>query len=333
MVNEITNAKNGNNPILSVKDLKKHFPVRNLFGRAGAFVKAVDGVSFDLYEGQTYGLVGESGCGKTTIGRTLMRLTEPTAGSAQYKEEDILQIKVEEFKKYRQELQIIFQDPYSSLNPKRRIGNTLEEPLIIHKMGSKLERLERVEEIMKKVGLRLDQYHRYPHEFSGGERQRIGIARALIVDPKIVVCDEPVSALDVSIQSQIINLLRDLQESLNLSYLFIAHDISVVRYISDRIGVMYLGKIVEESIAEELISEPLHPYTQALLSAVPLPKPRSKRGFDQRTIIEGDIPSPLNPPPGCVFHNRCKYAMDICKQEEPANKEVAPNHFVKCHLF
>ncbi len=320
-------------PILRVENLKKYFPVRKLFGRVDAYVKAVDGVSFNLYRGQTYGLVGESGCGKTTIGRTLLRLTEPTEGSAIYDGVDLFSLKKRELKKYRRGLQMIFQDPYSSLNPKRRIGNTLEEPLIIHRMGSKKERIDMVEDIMSKVGLRSEYYYRYPHEFSGGERQRIGLARALILNPNIIVCDEPVSALDVSIQSQIINLLNELQDSLNLSYLFIAHDISVVRYVSDRIGVMYLGNICEDAPTDQLVSEPLHPYTQALLAAVPLPQARAARGFENKSIIKGDIPSPMNPPPGCVFHTRCPHAMDVCREEVPEKKEAAPQHFVSCHLY
>lgn len=320
-------------PVLSVNGLKKYFPIRSFFGGAKAYVKAVDGVSLNLYEGKTYGLVGESGCGKSTIGRTLLRLVEPTAGTAVYKGKDILGITNKEFKPYRRELQMIFQDPYSSLNPKRRIGSILEESLKIHKIGTKKDRLDLIWEVMDQVGLRFEYYYRYPHEFSGGQRQRIGIARALIVNPKVIICDEPVSALDVSIQSQIINLLKKLQDEMNLSYLFIAHDISVVRYISDRIGVMYLGHILEDASAEELVQKPVHPYTEALLSAIPLPKPKSQRGSGKRIILEGDIPSPLNPPSGCVFCTRCPYAMPICREETPIRKKAAPDHFVKCHLF
>lgn len=317
-------------PLLEVKGLKKYFPVRNPLGRTGAQVKAVNDVSFQLFEGQTYGLVGESGSGKSTTGRTLLRLIEPTAGEVLYQNKNILNLKRNEFQKIRQDLQMVFQDPYSSLNPRKRIGSTLEEPLKIHGIGTRNERVERVMDILEKVGLRMEHYYRYPHEFSGGQRQRIGLARALIVNPKIVICDEPVSALDVSIQSQVINLLRHLQKDLKLTYLFIAHDISVVRHISDRIGVMYLGNLVEDAPTDSLISEPLHPYTQALLSAVPLPKPNSKR---ERIILKGEVPSPLSPPSGCVFHTRCHYAMDICKRDIPIKREIAPSHYVSCHLY
>jgi oligopeptide/dipeptide ABC transporter ATP-binding protein len=316
-------------PLLEVKGLKKFFPVRGPLGLTQAQVKAVDGVSFQLYEGQTLGLVGESGCGKSTTGRTLLRLIDPTEGQALYQDQDIFQLTGKELRSIRQQLQMVFQDPYSSLNPRKRIGNTLEEPLIIHRIGTRGERTERVMEILDKVGLRFDDYYRYPHEFSGGQKQRIGLARALIVNPKVIICDEPVSALDVSIQSQIINLLQQLQEDFNLTFLFIAHDISVVRHISDRIGVMYLGRIVEEAPTDQLFSEPLHPYTQALLSAVPLPKPKAIR---ERIILKGEIPSPLNPPSGCVFHTRCPFVMDRCKTESPERREMAPSHFVSCHL-
>jgi oligopeptide/dipeptide ABC transporter ATP-binding protein len=316
-------------PLLEVKDLKKYFDVRNPLGKMEAQVKAVNNVSFELYEGQTYGLVGESGCGKSTTGRTLLRLIEPTSGQALYQNKDIFQLSGEELRNMRQQLQMVFQDPYSSLNPRKRIGSILEEPLIIHRIGTKEERTERVMDILDKVGLHLDHYYRYPHEFSGGQRQRIGLARALVVNPKVIICDEPVSALDVSIQSQIINLLRSLQRDMKLTYLFIAHDISVIRHISDRIGVMYLGQMVEDAPTENLFSDPLHPYTQALLSAVPLPKPNMKR---ERIILKGEIPSPLNPPSGCIFHTRCPYVMDKCKKEEPVRKEMAAGHFVSCHL-
>lgn len=317
------------NPLLEVKGLKKYFAVRNPLGRMEAQVKAVNDVSFQLYAGQTFGLVGESGCGKSTAGRTLLRLIEPTKGQAFYQNKDIFQLSGKELRNIRQDLQMVFQDPYSSLNPRKRVGSILEEPLKIHRIGTKEERTERVMDILDKVGLRIDHYYRYPHEFSGGQRQRIGLARALIVNPKVIICDEPVSALDVSIQSQIINLLQRLQGELKLSYLFIAHDISVIRHISDRIGVMYLGKIVEVAPTESLFSEPLHPYTQALLSAVPLPKPKIHR---ERIILEGEIPSPMNPPSGCIFHTRCQYVMDICKKEVPVTKEMATGHFVSCHL-
>lgn len=317
-------------PLLEVSGLKKHFPVKNELGKKSAVVKAVDDVSFKLYEGKTLGLVGESGCGKSTTGRTILRLTEPTSGSALFNGKDLFQLKGDELRKARQDLQMVFQDPFSSLNPRKRIGEILEEPLVIHKLGTKAERTEKVMEILYKVGLNVDHYYRYPHEFSGGQRQRIVLARALILNPKIIVCDEPVSALDVSTQAQIVNLLRDLQEDLKLTYLFIAHDISVVRHISDQIGVMYLGNIVEYTDTDNIFAEPLHPYTQALLSAVPHPNPTMKR---ERIILKGEIPSPLNPPSGCVFHPRCPMATDICKQAVPVNKEARPGHFVRCHLY
>ncbi|WP_066304117.1 ABC transporter ATP-binding protein [Bacillus sp. FJAT-29814] len=317
-------------PLLEVKGLKKHFEIRNPLGRREATVKAVNNVSFQLHEGQTYGLVGESGCGKSTTGRTLLRLIEPTEGEAIYQGRDIFQLKNAEFKKIRQDLQMVFQDPYSSLNPRKRIGHTLEEPLKIHGIGQKSDRVDLVMDILEKVGLRMEHFYRYPHEFSGGQRQRIGLARALIVNPKLVICDEPVSALDVSIQSQIINLLRSLQAELKLTYLFIAHDISVVRHISDRIGVMYLGQMVEEAPTDSLVANPLHPYTQALLSAVPIAKPNFQR---ERIILKGEIPSPMNPPSGCIFHTRCPKAMKICKTDLPIIKEVSPDHFVSCHLY
>jgi peptide/nickel transport system ATP-binding protein/oligopeptide transport system ATP-binding protein len=320
-------------PILNIEGLKKYFPVRGVFGGLGGikgYVKAVNDISVELYEGETYGLVGESGCGKSTAGRSILRLTEPTEGRVTYKGQDILSLSGKDLQELRRELQMVFQDPYSSLNPRKRIGKILEEPLVIQSIGDKQERIDRVMEIMEKVGMRPDQYYRFPHEFSGGQRQRFGLARALVVNPKVVICDEPVSALDVSIQSQIINLLQSLQEELNLSYLFIAHDISVVRHISDRIGVMYLGKIVEEAPTDSLFNEQLHPYTQALFSAVPLPDPKQKK---ERIILKGDLPSPLNPPSGCVFHTRCPYAMDICMQAEPEKKEMEKDHFVACHLY
>ena len=320
-------------PLLNIEGLKKYFPVRGVFGGLGGvkgYVKAVNDISIDLYEGETYGLVGESGCGKSTAGRSILRLTEPTEGSITYNGQDVLQLSGKDLQKLRRDLQMVFQDPYSSLNPRKRIGKILEEPLVIQSIGDKKERIDRVMEIMEKVGMRPEHYYRFPHEFSGGQRQRFGLARALVVNPKVVICDEPVSALDVSIQSQIINLLQSLQEELNLSYLFIAHDISVVRHISDRIGVMYLGKIVEEAPTDSLFNEQLHPYTQALFSAVPLPDPKQKK---ERIILKGDLPSPLNPPNGCVFHTRCPFAMDICTQAEPEKKEMAKDHFVACHLY
>lgn len=320
-------------PLLDVQSLKKHFPVTGPLGRLGGVkgqVKAVNDVTFQLYEGETYGLVGESGSGKSTTGRTLLRLTEPTAGKVIYQNQDIFQLPTKKLRTVRKDLQMVFQDPYSSLNPRIRIGQTLEEPLIIHAMGNAAERKEKVFDILEKVGMRAEHYYRYPHEFSGGQRQRLGLARALIVDPKVIICDEPVSALDVSIQSQVINLLRQLQDELKLTYLFITHDISVVRYISDRIGVMYLGKIIEEAPTESLFAEPLHPYTQALFSAVP---GKNRGAGRERIILKGEIPSPMNPPSGCLFHTRCPHAMDICKREVPIKKEMSPKHFVACHLY
>ncbi|MDQ0889800.1 oligopeptide/dipeptide ABC transporter ATP-binding protein [Paenibacillus sp. V4I9] len=318
-------------PLLTVKNLKTYYAVSGSpFGRVKGYVKAVDDVEFTLSERETLGLVGESGCGKSTTGRTIMRLTEPTDGQAFYKGKDIFKLKGQELQAIRQDFQMVFQDPHSSLNPKQYIGHAIEEPLKIHQMGTKRERTERAMDLLHKVGLREDQYFRYPHEFSGGQRQRIGIARALAVNPKIVICDEPVSALDVSIQSQVINLMQELQEQYDLSYIFIAHDLSVVRHIADSIGVMYLGKIVEKAPTDDLFSEPLHPYTQALLSAVPIPNPNVKKN---RIILKGDIPSPLNPPSGCVFQTRCPHATVRCRTEVPQLKNRGSHHLVACHLY
>lgn len=320
-------------PILQVKGLKKYFPIEGLFGKLGknvGMVKAVDDVSFNLYEGETYGLVGESGCGKSTTGRSILNLIEPTEGEVLYNGHDILKQSKKESRKVRQELQMIFQDPYSSLNPRKRIGQTVEEPLVIHGIGNAEERTELAMSILEKVGMRIDHYYRFPHELSGGQMQRIGLARALIMNPKVVIADEPVSALDVSIQSQVINLLKNLQKELKLTYLFIAHDISVVRHISDRIGVMYLGHIVEEGPTDELIESPLHPYTKALLTSVPIPNPKYKR---ERIILKGELPSPLDPPTGCVFHTRCPHAMEICKQKKPVMQEKGKGQKVACFLY
>ena len=329
MTEQQTNKKQ-NNDLITVTGLKKFFPVRGgLFQRVVAWVQAVDEVSFTIKEGETLGMVGESGCGKTTIGRTMLRLIEPTAGSVSFGDTDVFALRGREMKEMRRKMQIIFQDPYSSLDPRMPIGESVMEGLKIHKIGTPRDRFEMVIETLRKVGL--EDYHarRYPHEFSGGQRQRIGIARALALNPDFIVCDEPVSALDVSIQSQILNILKDLQQNLNLTYLFIAHNLSVVEHISDRVAVMYLGKMVELTTREELFRNPLHPYTQALMSAIPIPDPKIKR---ERVILKGDVPSPLNPPKGCRFHPRCPMAMDQCGIEEPKFKEVSPDHWVACWL-
>lgn len=317
-------------PLLRVKGLKKHFPIPSFMGRVDGYVKAVNHVEFTLNEKEILGLVGESGCGKSTTGRTILRLTEPTAGEALYKGVDLFKLNGKELQKTRRCLQMVFQDPNNSIDPKQRIGHAIEEPMIIHNIGNPKERMERTLDLLYKVGLSQEQYFRYPHEFSGGQRQRIGLARALAVNPEILICDEPVSSLDVSIQSQVINLMKDLQEQFHLAYLFIAHDLSVVRHISDQIGVMYLGSIVEKAPTDELFSHPEHPYTKALLSAIPVPNPNYKR---ERIILMGDIPSPINLPAGCAFHTRCQYVMDRCKTEEPKFKELSNDHFVSCHLY
>lgn len=317
-------------PLLDVQGLRKYFPVRGALGNTVQQVKAVNDVSFQLYRGETFGMVGESGCGKSTLGRTILRLTEPSAGRALYEGKDIFAMSQSELQAIRQDMQMVFQDPFSSLNPRKRIGDILQEPLDIHDIGDKAERTEKVLAMLKRVGLQAEHYYRYPHEFSGGQRQRIGIARALMVAPKLIVCDEPVSALDVSIQSQIINLLKQLQNEFGLTFLFIAHDISVVRYISDRVGVMYLGQMVERAPTDCVFATPLHPYTQALLSSVPVPNPQIKR---EKIVLTGEIPSPLNPPPGCVFHTRCPFAKAECQKTVPVSKEVAPDHHVACHLY
>lgn len=325
-------ATHGNhgNAILEVKELKQHFPVRSGLLKAPAVLKAVDGVSFSVYPQETFGLVGESGCGKSTVGRTLLNLLEPTSGSCFYEGKDIYQLSTREFKGVRRQLQMVFQDPYSSLNPKKRIGKTLEEPLKIHNIENKERRIEIVMSLLKRIGLNSDHYFRYPHEFSGGQRQRIGLARALVLNPKVVVCDEAVSALDVSIQAQILNLLKEIKQEFKLSYVFISHDLGVVRYISDRVGVMYLGKLVETASSEALFSGPKHPYTQALVSALPLPDPARKK---ERIKLTGEVPSPRSPPSGCSFHTRCPYANELCRQREPISREIDVNHWVACHLY
>ncbi|TRZ40345.1 dipeptide ABC transporter ATP-binding protein [Niallia circulans] len=317
-------------PILQVKNLQKYYPVRTSLGKTKAYIKAVEDLSFDIYEGETFGLVGESGCGKSTAGRTLLKLVEPTNGEVIYRGEDIFKLRKSSLKYVRKELQMIFQDPHTSLDPRKKVGYSIEESLAIHNIGSKQKRKSLALEILQKVGFNEEHYYRYPHEFSGGQRQRIGIARSLVLQPKLIICDEPVSALDVSIQAQIVNLLKSLQKELNLSYVFISHDLSVVRHIADKVGVMYLGNLVEQASTEELFSDPLHPYTKSLISAVPLLNPESKR---EKIAIQGEIPSPLNPPSGCVFHTRCPFAFERCKTEVPKNNNIHNNRAVKCHLY
>jgi oligopeptide/dipeptide ABC transporter ATP-binding protein len=326
-----TADKGGATPLLQVRNLKKYFPiVKGILGRHVGDVKAVDDVSFDVHANETVGLVGESGCGKTTTGRTLLRLIEPSSGEVLFKGQDIVKLDTEGMRAVRRDLQIIFQDPFSSLNPRMTIEGIIGEALEFHKIAAGKERRDMVEELLIKVGLQPSYITRYPHEFSGGQRQRIGIARALALKPEFIVCDEAVSALDVSVQAQVINLLQDLQDEFNLSYLFIAHDLSVVRHISDRIAVMYLGQIVELGPSESLFEAPLHPYSQALLSAIPHPDPRRKK---QRVILEGDVPSPINPPSGCRFHTRCPTCYAPCGKIEPRVVEHTPGNFVRCHLY
>jgi oligopeptide transport system ATP-binding protein len=316
--------------LLEVQDLKKYFPVkRGIFSRTVGEVRAVDGVSFSLGVGETLGLVGESGCGKTTVGRSILRLIEPTSGEITFNGRNLLRLNREELRKMRASFQIIFQDPFSSLNPRMSVGDIIAEPIRNHLRSSRSETRDRVALLLKRVGMHPAQMNRYPHEFSGGQRQRIGIARALALNPQAIVCDEPVSALDVSIQAQVINLLVELQEEMNLSYLFIAHDLSVVEHISDRVAVMYLGRIVELAAHEELYKNPLHPYTKALLSAVPVADPDVRK---QRIILEGDVPSPLSSPPGCGFHHRCFAREETCSQERPTLVDVGGGHFLACHL-
>jgi oligopeptide transport system ATP-binding protein len=318
-------------PLLRINSLKKYFPIRGgLLSREVARVHAVDDVSFTLLKGETLGLVGESGCGKSTTGRCILRLIEPTAGEVWFEDKNVTKLDKRSLRQLRRDMQIIFQDPYASLNPRMTVGSIIGEALVIHKLAkSKRERDERVVHLLETVGLNADHLRRYPHEFSGGQRQRIGIARALAVSPKLIVADEPVSALDVSIQAQVINLLEDLQKQFNLTYLFIAHDLSVVEHISTRVAVMYLGKIVEIAPAKELYTSPQHPYTEALLSAVPIPDPSLKR---KRIILEGDVPSPINPPSGCRFHTRCGLRVPSCSQNEQVLKEISPGHWVACQV-
>ncbi len=318
-------------PLLEVRGLKKYFPIKKgLFGRTVGAVKAVDDVSFDIYPKETLGVVGESGCGKTTVGRTVLRLLEPTAGTATFDGKNIFTMAPHELRAARRHMQIIFQDPYSSLNPRMTVGALIGDALELHGIAHGDARLERARELLERVGLQASYVNRYPHEFSGGQRQRIGIARAVALNPKFIVCDEAVSALDVSVQAQVLNLLRDLQDEYELSYMFIAHDLAVVRHIADRIAVMYLGRVVEMSTCDDLFENPLHPYTQALLSAIPVPKPGRKK---QRVILEGDVPNPINPPPGCHFHTRCPLVFDRCRVESPAITSARDGHRVACHLY
>ena len=315
-------------PLVQIRNLVKYYPIRGgSFLKEIASVKAVDGVSMTIRQGETVGLVGESGCGKTTLGRAVLRLEEPTSGEVRFEGKNILTYNQHQMRTLRKQMQIIFQDPFSSLNPRKTVSHIVGEPLLIHGVKNRRERNEKILEMLRVVGLRKEHMRRYPHQFSGGQRQRIGVARALILNPKLIICDEAVSALDVSIQAQVINLLKDLQEKFGLTYLFISHDLSVVEYVSNRVAVMYLGKIVELAKSKKLYRDPLHPYTQALLSASPIPDPEFKR---KRTILKGDVPSPIDPPPGCRFHTRCLYKQEICHQKEPELKEVKEEHQAAC---
>lgn len=318
-------------PLLKVKGLKKYFPVKKgLLARTTGYVKAVDDISFHVNEGETLGIVGESGCGKSTTGRMLMRLLEPTEGTVEFDGKELTALTSEEMRKTRRDIQMVFQDPYASLNPRHTIERILSEPLLVHGVKSAKERRKKVHEFLEVVGLSAFHAKRYPHQFSGGQRQRIGIARALMTNPKLIIADEPVSALDVSIQAQVLNLMQDLQEEFNLTYIFIAHDLGVVRHISDRVGVMYLGRMVEVAESEQLYAKPLHPYTQALLSAVPVPDPDFTK---EEVLLEGDMPNPANPPTGCTFHTRCPFKMDICSQVVPQLVDLEEGHSVACHLY
>jgi oligopeptide/dipeptide ABC transporter ATP-binding protein len=324
-------STNGDEPLVETVHLKKYFPIRKgLLQREVARVHAVDDVTLQVFKGETVGLVGESGCGKSTFGRTVVRLLEPTEGEIRFEDRSIAKLGPRALRPLRREMQMVFQDPYASLNPRKRVGSIIGDPMKIHRTVSKSERRKRVQELLETVGLSPEHYNRFPHEFSGGQRQRIGVARALSLRPKLIVADEPVSALDVSIQAQMINLLEDLQNEFNLTYIFIAHDLGVVRHVSDRIAVMYLGKIVELSPAEELYSRPIMPYTEALLSAVPIPDPDLSEQR-QRIVLEGDVPSPISPPSGCRFHPRCRYATEICSQVEPPLADYGNGHLAACH--
>jgi oligopeptide transport system ATP-binding protein len=326
------NATNTPEALVKVSNLKKHFPITSgiLVQREVGAVKAVDGVTFTVFKGETLGLVGESGCGKSTTGRTVLQLYRPTSGTVEFEGTELTKLNGEDLRKMRRRMQMIFQDPYASLNPRMTVGRIISEPLKVHNVGNAKEQMERVQYLLEKVNLNPYFVNRYPHEFSGGQRQRIGIARALALNPSFIVCDEPISALDVSIQAQVVNLLQDLQTEFGLTYLFIAHDLSMVRHICDRVAVMYLGQIVEVAPSDELYNNPLHPYTQALLSAVPVPDPDVERKR-QRIILKGDVPSPANPPVGCNFNTRCPVAIDVCFKDEPVLEEITPGHWVACH--
>jgi oligopeptide transport system ATP-binding protein len=327
-------STNNHKVLLTVENLVKHFPIMKgtIFQKQVGAVHAVDGISFRIYEGETLGLVGESGCGKSTTGRAILQLHRPTSGSVVFEGKDLTRLKGEELRKMRRKMQMIFQDPYASLNPRMTVGEIIGEPLLIHGISpNKNEAEKEVQKLLKLVGLNPSYTNRYPHEFSGGQRQRIGVARALALNPSLIVCDEPISALDVSIQAQVVNLLEDLQHQFNLTYLFIAHDLSMVRHISSRVAVMYLGLIVELTTRDELYNHPLHPYTKALLSAVPIPDPSAEEKRE-RIILQGDVPSPVNPPSGCHFRTRCPLAASLCAEVEPEFREVGPGHFVACHM-
>lgn len=317
--------------LIEVKNLSKSFAVKkSLFGKSEEFLRAVHNVSFNVYKGETFSLVGESGCGKSTTRKLLLRLLDPDQGEVRYKGQNIFDMNTRALREIRKELQVVFQDPYASLDPKWRIGTIIGEPLRIHGMGTEKERQQKVLELMEEVGLRPEFYYRYPHELSGGQRQRIGIARALALDPEVVIADEPISALDVSIQAQVLNMMNKLQKKKGLTYIFISHDLSIVRHISDRVGVMYLGELVEVAETSQLFNAPKHPYTQALISSIPVPDPEKKQNLH---VIEGEVPSPINPPSGCTFHPRCPFSNELCKQHEPPVIEIDEGHSVSCHLY